>query len=87
MECEKFVVIFVIFFKMATSNKQKLKESIIQYYKLNSEKGFWYTYKQWKDCDLSRATIYRLLEKFEKEGTIERKPGSGSSPKWSLKSN
>ena len=40
MECEKFVVIFVIFFKMATSNKQKLKESIIQYYKFDSEKGF-----------------------------------------------
>ena len=25
--------------------------------------------------------IYRLLEKFDKEGNIERKPGSGKSPK------
>ena len=58
-------------FKMAPSNL-KIKESIIEFYKLHSKKGHGYTYNQWKRCDLSRATIFRLLEKFDKEGNIER---------------
>ena len=62
-------------FKMAPSNL-KIKESIIEFYKLHSKKGHGYTYNKWKRCDLSRATIFRLLEKFDKEGNIERKPGS-----------
>ena len=50
----------------------KIKESIIEFYKLHSKKGHGYTYNQWKRCDLSRATIFRLLEKFDKEGNFER---------------
>ena len=76
-----------IAFKMAPikQSKLKLKESIIEFYKLHSKKGHGYTYNQWKRCDFSERTIYRLLEKFDKEGTIERKPGSGKSPKlWKM---
>ena len=62
-------------------SKLKLKKSIIEFYKLRSKKGHGYTYNQWKRCDFSERTIYRLLEKFDKEGTIERKPGSGKSLK------
>ena len=51
----------------------KIKESIIEFYKLHSKKSHGYTYNQWKCCDLSERTIYRLLEKFDKEGTIDRK--------------
>ena len=54
-------------------SKLKLKKSIIEFYKLHSKKGHGYTYNQWKRCDLSERTIYRLLEKFDKEGTIDRK--------------
>jgi hypothetical protein len=56
---------------MAPANP-KIKESIIEFYKLHSKKGQGYTYNQWKHCGLSRATIFRLLEKFDKEGNIER---------------
>ena len=76
-----------IAFKMAPikQSKLKVKESIIEFYKLHSKKGHGFTYNQWKWCDLSEITIYRLLEKFDKEGTIERKPGSGKSPKlWKM---
>ena len=66
---------------MAPTKQSKIKESIIEFYKLHSTKGHGYTYNQWKHCDLSRRTIFRLLAKFDKEGTIERKPGSGKSPK------
>ena len=59
--------------KMAPANL-KIKESIIDFHKLLSKKGHGYPYNQWKRCDLSRATIFRLLEKFDKEGNIERKP-------------
>ena len=52
-------------------SKLKLKESVIEFYKLYSKNGHGFTYNQWKRCDLSKITIYRLLEKFDKEGTIE----------------
>ena len=70
------LVLISIAFKMAPIKQSnlKIKESIIEFYKLHSKKGHGYTYNQWKDCDLSRATIFRLLEKFDKEGNIERKP-------------
>ena len=51
-------------------SKLKLKESVIEFYKLYSKNGHGFTYNQWKRCDLSKITIYRLLEKFDKEGTI-----------------
>ena len=54
-------------------SKLKLKESIIEFYKLYSKKGHVYTYNQGKCCDLSERTIYRLLEKFDKKGNIDRK--------------
>ena len=59
------------------------KHLTFEFYKLHSTKGHGYTYNQWKRCDLSRRTIFRQLEKFDKEGPIERKPGSGKSPKLS----
>ena len=37
--------------KMAPANL-KIKESIIEFYKLHSKKGHGYTYNQWKRCDL-----------------------------------
>ena len=46
-------------------SKLKLKESIIEFYKLHSKKGHGYTYNQWKRCDLSERTICRVMEKFE----------------------
>ena len=51
-------------FKMAPANP-KIKESIIEFYKLHSKKGYGYTYNQWKRCDLCKRTMYRLLEKFD----------------------
>ena len=38
-------------FKMAPANL-KIKESIIEFYKLHSKKGHGYPYNQWKHCDL-----------------------------------
>ena len=81
MECEKFVVIFVIFFKMATSNKQKLKESIIQYYKLNSEKGFWYTYKQ-KQKELDHGIVIRMFDNLKGRIHIAKENGLSSLIKF-----
>ena len=82
------LVLTSIAFKMASIKQSKLnfKESIIEFYKLLPKKGHGYTYNQWKCCDLSERTIYRLFEKFDKEGPIEREPGSGKSPKWTIKS-
>ena len=56
-----------IAFKMVPikQSKLKIKESIIEFYKLDSKKGRGYTYNQWTRCDLSERTIQRLLEKFE----------------------
>ena len=56
-------------FKMAPANP-KIKESIIESYKLHSKTGHGYTHNQWKGCDLSRATIFRLLEKFDHDIVI-----------------
>ena len=49
-----FVSIVIFLVKMAPKN-EKIKESIIEFYKLHGTKGHWYTYKQWQGCDLSRA--------------------------------
>ena len=66
-------------------SKLKLKESVIEFYKLYSKNGHGFTYNQWKRCDLSKITIYRLLEKFDKEGTIGENLSSGKSPKlWKM---
>ena len=51
---------------MAPKN-EKIKESIIEFYKLHGTKGHWYTYKQWQGCDLSRATIYQRIKQKQKE--------------------
>ena len=53
---ECFVLVSIsIAFKMAPikQSKLKLKESIIEFYKLHSKKGHDYTYNQWKRSDLS----------------------------------
>ena len=49
-----FVSIVIFLVKMAPKNK-KIKESIIEFYKLHGTKGHWYTYKQWQGCDLYSA--------------------------------
>ena len=54
-----------------------LKKSVVEFYKLHHSKGKSYTYHQWKDCGLSKRTIYQALDRFDEEGTIERKKGSG----------
>ena len=70
--CQNVLVSISIAFKMAPTkqSKLKLKESIIEFYKLHSKKSHGYTYNQWKGCDLSRATIFRLLEKFDHDIVI-----------------
>ena len=60
MECGIFCHFCHFPCKIGTQNKQKkIKQSIIEFYKLHKTKGHWYTYEQWKGCDLFRATIYQ----------------------------
>ena len=51
---------------MDGDNKKSLKTAIIEFYKLNSSKGKEYTFKNFKNGGVHKATIYRWLEKIEK---------------------
>ena len=53
------------------------KNSIVEFYKLHHDKGKLYTYSHWKNSSVSRKTIYRIMSRFDEDGTIERKKGSG----------
>ena len=46
---------------MASKKVQSLKNSILEFYKLHHDKGINYTYNEWKNCELSKRTIYRLI--------------------------
>ena len=63
---------------MDGDGKKSLKSAIIEFYKLNSSKGKEYTVKHFKNGGVHLAIIYRWLEKFEKTGNCDRKPGSGT---------
>ena len=54
------------------AKKSVLKSSIVEFYKLNHHKGLFFTYNHWKKCSLSKATIYRLMERFDKDGHIDQ---------------
>ena len=51
--------------------KKSLKTAIFQFYKLNSHKGKEYVDKNFNNCGLHKATVYRWLEKFEKNGNCD----------------
>ena len=69
---------------MASKKVQSLKNSILEFYKLHHDKGINYTYNEWKNCELSKRTIYRLMAKFDKDGNIDRKIGSGRPLKMTV---
>ena len=48
-----------------------LKDSLVEFYKLHHNKGKVYTYKQWKNSSLSKTSIYRILTRFDEEGTTD----------------
>ena len=62
---------------MEGDRKKSLKTAIIEFYKLNSNKGKEYTFKHFKNGGVHKATIYRWIEKIEKTGNLVRKPGTG----------
>ena len=75
--------IFAIF---AMSAKEKVRDSVAIFYKLNHNKGKSYTYKHFKHSGLSRAVIYKILSRFDENGNVDRKSGSGR-PKILSKEN
>ena len=60
---------------MDDDSKKSLKTAIIEFYKLNSSKRKEYTFKNFKNGRVHKATIYRWLEKIEKTGDCDRKLG------------
>ena len=52
---------------MDGDSKKSLKIAITEFYKLNSSKGKEYTFKNFKNGGVQKSTIYRWLEKIEKE--------------------
>ena len=59
---------------MNGDNKKSLKTAVFEFFKLNSDKGKEYTFKHFKNGGVHKATIYRWLEKIEKNGNCDRKP-------------
>ena len=62
---------------MSPRGKTSLKQSIAHFYGLHQNLGKSYTYHHFKECGMSKRTIYRLLEAFDQNGEVKRRPGSG----------
>ena len=65
---------------MFSLTKHDIKVAIKTFYGLNHSKGKLYVLEHFRDAVkqglISKSQIYRLLEKLENEGNIDRKPGS-----------
>ena len=44
---------------MDGDSKKSLKTAIFEFYKLNAHKGKEYVYKNFKNCGVHKATVYR----------------------------
>lgn len=62
---------------MAYKCELEQRETIVNVYKLNEEKGKAWTVNYFKKQGLAKSTVYHVLKTFEKRGSIERKSGSG----------
>ena len=71
-------------FKMAPANP-KIKESIIEFYKLHSKKDHGYTYNQWKckkkqkQKEIDHDIVIRMFENLKGRIHIAKESGDGLS--------
>ena len=72
---------------MAGDSKKSLKTAVLEFYKLNSNKGKPYAFKHFRNAGVHRATVYRWIEKIEKNGNLDWKPNGGCSCLWAKKQN
>ena len=57
------------------------RQSVADFYKLHHDKGKAFTVKNLKDSNFNKRTLYKIMTKFDENGHVERKPGSGRPPK------
>ena len=78
---EIYLILVATFVNMTNFNKKDFETSIVTFYSLNHDKGKFYTFlhfkKLSKDKKLHKATIYRILRRYDDQGHIDRKSGSG----------
>ena len=55
---------------MAGDSKKSLKTAVLEFYKLNFNKGTPYAFKHFRNAGVHRATVYRWIEKIEKKMEI-----------------
>ena len=64
---------------------QKLCDLIALFYKLHHEKGKSYTFIHFKNSGLSKAGIYKIMQRFDEGRNVDRKAGSGRPKRLSKK--
>lgn len=62
---------------MAGGKEKKNRETIVNFYCANKEKGKAFTFSRFKKEGVAKSTVYSILKTFEERKTVERKPGSG----------
>ena len=65
---------------------KKLRESIAIFYDLNRKHGKKYTYHHFEKCGLAKSSIYDIMARFDKRGTVDHKSGA-PKPKKLTKQN
>ena len=65
-------------FIMAGDSKKSLKTAVLEFYKLNSNKGKPYAFKHFRNAGVHRATVYRWIEKIEKSVNLDK----SFNPSW-----
>jgi hypothetical protein len=65
---------------MVHINKNELKEEIGKFYNENRDRGKNFTVKHYQR-KLPKSSIYRIIKRFEEEGNVKRKCGSGQKRK------
>ena len=66
---------------------QKLCDLIALFYKLHHEKGKSYTFIHFKNSGLSKAGIYKIMQRFDERGNVDQKAGSGRPKRLSKKAD
>ena len=80
MKIFNFYFQFSPFFKM---ERKVVRESISTFYQLHHHKGKLYTYEQFKHCGMAKSSIYDIMARFDKRGTVEHQKGAGPPKKLS----
>ena len=60
---------------MAGDSKKSLKTAVLEFHKLNSNKGKPYAFKHFRNAGVQgvhRATVYRWIEKIEKTVNLDK---------------